>query len=43
MAEKIYAIHNLDCPNCGAKIEAKFNQLPGVHDDLRHHAAAPPG
>lgn len=34
MAEKIYAIHNLDCPNCGAKIEAKFNQLPGVHADL---------
>ena len=30
MEQKIYAIENLDCANCAAKIEAKFNALPEV-------------
>ena len=30
MATKIYTIENLDCANCAAKIEAKFNALPQV-------------
>ena len=30
MAKKIYLIENLDCANCAAKIEAKFNALPQV-------------
>ena len=29
--EKIYFIENLDCANCGAKIEAKLNKLPNIH------------
>ncbi len=28
--EKVYSLHNLDCANCAAKIEAKFNALPQV-------------
>ena len=28
--QKIYLIDNLDCANCAAKIEAKFNALPEV-------------
>lgn len=31
MQEKIYTLANLDCANCAAKIEAKFNALPEVH------------
>ena len=30
MARKVYIIENLDCANCAAKIEAKFNALPEV-------------
>ena len=30
MAKKIYTIENLDCANCAAKIEDKFNALPEV-------------
>ena len=30
MAQKVYTIENLDCANCAAKIEAKFNALPEV-------------
>ena len=30
MEQKIYIIENLDCANCAAKIEAKFNSLPEV-------------
>ena len=30
MEQKIYTIENLDCANCAAKIEAKFNALPEV-------------
>ncbi len=30
MPRKIYIIENLDCANCAAKIEAKFNALPEV-------------
>lgn len=30
MAEKVYIIENLDCANCAAKIEAKFNALQEV-------------
>ena len=30
MAQKIYMLENLDCANCAAKIEAKFNALPEV-------------
>lgn len=29
--EKIYFIENLDCANCGAKIEAKLNKLADIH------------
>ncbi|WP_296922780.1 cation transporter, partial [uncultured Megamonas sp.] len=29
-AEKIYLIENLDCANCGAKIEKKLNELPEI-------------
>ena len=28
--QKTYALHNLDCANCAAKIEDKFNKLPEV-------------
>ena len=30
MEQKIYIMENLDCANCAAKIEAKFNALPEV-------------
>ena len=30
MQQKVYIIENLDCANCAAKIEAKFNALPEV-------------
>ena len=30
MVQKVYLIENLDCANCAAKIEAKFNALPEV-------------
>lgn len=29
--EKLYFIENLDCANCGAKIEAKLNKLADIH------------
>lgn len=29
--EKVYFIENLDCANCGAKIEAKLNKLADIH------------
>lgn len=32
MAQKTYTLENLDCANCAAKIEAKFNALPGVEE-----------
>ena len=32
MPRKIYIIENLDCANCAAKIEAKFNALPEVEE-----------
>ena len=32
MALKRYLIQNLDCANCAAKIEAKFNALPEVQE-----------
>ena len=32
MEQKIYTIENLDCANCSAKIEAKFNTLPEVQE-----------
>ena len=32
MAQKVYIIENLDCANCAAKIEAKFNVLPEVEE-----------
>ena len=32
MPRKIYMIENLDCANCAAKIEAKFNAHPGVEE-----------
>ena len=30
MEQKIYILENLDCANCAAKIESKFNALPEV-------------
>ena len=30
--KKVYIIENLDCANCAAKIEAKFNAHPQVVD-----------
>ena len=30
MPKKVYIIDNLDCANCAAKIEKKFNDLPEV-------------
>ena len=30
MEQKVYIIENLDCANCAAKIESKFNALPEV-------------
>ena len=32
MPKKVYIIENLDCANCAAKIEAKFNALPEVQE-----------
>ncbi len=32
MEKKIYTIENLDCANCAAKIEARFNALPQVQE-----------
>ena len=32
MAHKIYILEELDCANCAAKIEAKFNALPQVEE-----------
>ena len=32
MAQKVYIIENLDCANCAARIEAKFNALPEVEE-----------
>ena len=32
MVRKTYTIENLDCANCAAKIEAKFNAHPGVEE-----------
>ena len=32
MTRKTYIIENLDCANCAAKIEAKFNALPEVEE-----------
>ncbi len=32
MPRKIYIIENIDCANCAAKIEAKFNALPEVEE-----------
>ena len=32
MLRKIYIIDNLDCANCAAKIEAKFNAHPQVEE-----------
>ena len=32
MQQKIYIIDNLDCANCAAKIETKFNALPEVEE-----------
>ena len=30
--KKVYILDNLDCANCAAKIEAKFNAYPGVQE-----------
>ena len=30
--KKVYTIENLDCANCAAKIEAKFNDHPAVEE-----------
>ena len=32
MPRKVYIIENLDCANCAAKIESKFNALPEVEE-----------
>ena len=32
MEKKVYLIRNLDCANCAAEIEAKFNALPEVEE-----------
>ena len=34
MEQKVYIIENLDCANCAAKIEAKFNALPEVQEAI---------
>ena len=34
MPRKIYNIENLDCANCAAKIEAKFNAHPQVEEAI---------
>ena len=40
MARKVYTIENVDCANCAAKIEAKFNALPEVEEALITFATA---
>lgn len=32
MVKKVYLMENLDCANCAAKIEDKFNRHPGVQE-----------
>ena len=32
MPRKVYVIENLDCANCAAKIEAKFNRHKDVEE-----------
>jgi len=32
MVKKVYIIENIDCANCAAKIEDKFNALPEVRE-----------
>jgi len=32
MPKKVYTLHNLECANCAAKIEAKFNAHPQVEE-----------
>ena len=32
MTKKVYTIENLDCANCAAKIESKFNSHPQVEE-----------
>ena len=32
MPKKVYIIDNLDCANCAAKIEKKFNEHPKVEE-----------
>ena len=34
MKKKVYSIENLDCANCAAKIEAKFNAHPLVQEAI---------
>ena len=34
MVRKTYLIENIDCANCAAKIEAKFNALPEVEEAI---------
>ena len=34
MEQKVYILENLDCANCAAKIEAKFNALPQVQEAI---------
>ena len=34
MEQKIYILENLDCANCAAKIESKFNALPEVQEAI---------
>ena len=34
MEKKLYSIENLDCANCAAKIEAKFNAHPQVQEAI---------
>ena len=34
MVKKVYIIENLDCANCAAKIEAKFNAHPLVKEAI---------
>ena len=34
MPRKIYIIDNLDCANCAAKIESKFNAHPEVEEAI---------
>ena len=36
MPKKVYLIENLDCANCAAKIEAKFNAHKKVQEAAKH-------